>query len=92
MNTLALDVTEIALESKRRLARKVKRRDCVVESVTFQRHRARVSQFLRARHAQNNQPYHEIASVDDVLVFDRLGNRILYPVAPVDQLARFKKG
>ncbi len=30
--------------------------------------------------------------MDDILVFDRLGNRIIYPAAPIDQLARFKKG
>ena len=92
MNAVMLEQPENSLETRRRLAKKVKRREWVVESVTFQRHRARIRKYFRARHAQDNQVYQGIASVDDVFVFDRLGNRIIYPVTRIDQLPQFKKG
>jgi len=92
MNTVTLDRPVNMPEVKRRLAKKVKRREWVVETAAFQRHRARVQKFLRVRNSGNTNLDQGIALVDDVFVFDRQGNRIIYPITPIDQLARFKKG
>ncbi len=91
MNTAVLDGFGNALENKRRLAKKVKRRDGVVESAAFQRHRARIKNLFRTRYAQGAPSQHGVELTDDVFVFDRLGNRVVSPITPIDQLARFKK-
>ena len=91
MNEATLNKAEVRPEGKRRLTKKVRRRDFGLESVALQRHRARVNDLLRVQRVQGASSEHGVELTDDVLVFDRQGNRLAYPVIPIDQLPRFQK-